>query len=113
MSHSVRVYDPPMCCSTGVCGPSVDPNLVRIARDLNWLRTQGIDVERYNLAHEPEAFVDDPCVVEALTRDPDALPLTLIDGKIVARGAYPSRADLCAPLGIEPPDETLGLRVIG
>jgi arsenite methyltransferase len=53
----LQVFDPPMCCSSGVCGPSVDPRLPRFAADLDWLRNQGVQVERFNLAHQPQAFV--------------------------------------------------------
>ncbi len=52
----VRVFDPPMCCSTGVCGPSVDPDLARFSADLDWLKKEGVRVERYNLSQEPGAF---------------------------------------------------------
>ena len=38
----LAVYDPPMCCSTGVCGPAVDPVLPRVAADLDWLKRQGV-----------------------------------------------------------------------
>jgi len=31
----IQVLDPPRCCSTGVCGPNVDPELVRFAADLD------------------------------------------------------------------------------
>ncbi|MDH3390414.1 MAG: arsenic metallochaperone ArsD family protein, partial [Desulfobulbaceae bacterium] len=30
----IEIYDPPMCCPTGVCGPNVDPELVQFAADL-------------------------------------------------------------------------------
>jgi hypothetical protein len=33
----LEVYDPAMCCSTGVCGPEVDPALVTFAADLKWV----------------------------------------------------------------------------
>jgi arsenite methyltransferase len=49
----VQVYDPPMCCSSGVCGPEVDPTLVRFNADFHWLANQGIAVERYNPAQQP------------------------------------------------------------
>ena len=45
---TVRIYDKPMCCSTGVCGPQVDPVLPRFASDLEWLKSQGHEVERFN-----------------------------------------------------------------
>ena len=27
----IEIFDPAMCCSTGVCGPGVDPELLRMA----------------------------------------------------------------------------------
>ena len=59
MSVTIRVFDPAMCCSTGVCGPSVDPELARFAADLDWLKKQGVTVERFNLSQQPAAFADD------------------------------------------------------
>lgn len=53
--NKVEVFDPPICCSTGVCGPSVDSALVRFSTDLHWLANQRIAVERYNLAQQPRA----------------------------------------------------------
>lgn len=53
----LQVFDPAMCCSTGVCGPHVDPQLPRFSADLEWLGTQGVEVERYNLAQQPRVFV--------------------------------------------------------
>lgn len=99
----VQVYDPSMCCSTGVCGPSVDPALARFAADLNWLHSEGIEVERYNLSQQPAAFSSSRTVREALQKDGTAcLPLILIDGNIAFHGAYPTRQHLAAALGIEP-----------
>mgnify|MGYP006202186647 CR=1 FL=1 len=53
----ILVLDPEQCCATGVCGPDVDPKLVQIAADLRWLTAQGVVVERFNFAPQPEAFV--------------------------------------------------------
>ena len=72
---------------TGVCGPSVDPVLPRFAADLDWLRAQGVTVERYNLAQQPAAFVEHDDVKEALQNGSDAcLPLLRVNGAIVSRG---------------------------
>ena len=49
----LEVFDPPMCCSSGVCGPKVDPVLPRFAADLEWMKSQGVAVSRYNLAQLP------------------------------------------------------------
>ena len=36
------IYDPAMCCSTGLCGVSIDPELLRIATVINKLKENGI-----------------------------------------------------------------------
>jgi hypothetical protein len=92
---SVKVFDPAMCCSTGVCGPAVDPELVRFAADLDWLAGEGVSVERFNLSQQPDAFVAHAEVTQALREHGDgALPLILVDGRKVIEGAYPSREQL-------------------
>ncbi len=99
----VEVFDPPMCCSTGVCGPKVDPVLVRFAADLHWLANQKIAVERYNLAQQPQAFAASAVVKSALKEyGNDCLPLILVDGSIVSRGSYPTREKLARLAGVEP-----------
>ena len=98
----VEVFDPPMCCSTGVCGPKVDPALVRFGADLHWLANQRIAVERYNLAQQPQAFAANALVKSALQEHGnDCLPLVLLDGAIVSQGRYPSRDELAQLAGIE------------
>ncbi|MFT5323849.1 MAG: hypothetical protein ACI8P0_001703 [Planctomycetaceae bacterium] len=93
----VEVYDKPMCCSTGICGPQVDPVLPRFAADLDWLKSQGHEVERSNLAQQPAAFVANEAVREALTREGvGCLPVIVVDGEIVSRASYPTRDQLKA-----------------
>lgn len=100
----LEVFDPAMCCSTGVCGPAVDPKLVRFAADLEWLATTGVEVRRYNLAQEPAAFAGNPIVQQALVAEgPGCLPLLVVDGRIVARATYPSREILGELAGVRPP----------
>jgi hypothetical protein len=100
------VYDPPMCCSTGICGPAVDPILPRIAADLDWLKRQGVWVERYNLAQQPQAFVSNPTVTAALREyGNDCLPLILVDDRVVSRGTYPDRAKLASWAGVQIDEE--------
>ncbi len=93
----LQVFDPAMCCSTGVCGPSVDPALARFAADLEWAKSKGVEVERYNLAREVSAFTSNPIVKTALnSRGSKCLPLILLDGTVVAEGAYPTREELAS-----------------
>jgi len=99
----LEVYDPAMCCSTGVCGPDVDPMLVRVAADLKWLQEQGVEVQRFNLSQSPAAFVQNEQVKQALTdRGEAALPMVLAGGLIVATGRYPERNELAALAGLAP-----------
>lgn len=100
---TLEVFDPPMCCSSGVCGPDVDPVLPRFAADLDWLATQGAQVHRFNLAQQPKAFADSQAVRAALQEHGnDALPLILVDGAIATHGRYPDRAELAALAGVAP-----------
>lgn len=100
MSISIRVFDPAMCCSTGVCGPSVDPDLARFAADVDWLQKQGVSVERYNLSSQPGAFAETLAVKEALARGVEVLPLVLVGDRVVVEGTYPSRETLAALAGL-------------
>lgn len=97
----IDVFDPPMCCSSGVCGPQVDPLLAAFAADVDWLMTQGVTVTRHNLAQEPQAFVSNAVVQQTLQHEGDAcLPLLLVNGEIAARGAYPRRDELARLAGL-------------
>jgi Arsenical resistance operon protein ArsD len=99
--HKLEVFDPPMCCSTGVCGPSVDPKLVRFAADLEWLKSKGIEINRTNLAQEPGAFVHNLTLKKALnSHGMKCLPLLVLDGEIITTGGYPSREELARHAGV-------------
>jgi hypothetical protein len=100
---TLKVFDPPLCCSTGVCGPEADDVLVTFSGALRWLQRQGVTVERYNPASNPDVFMDTAIVYDALMREgQDVLPLVLVDGEIAYRGEYPSRDDLAQLVGLEP-----------
>lgn len=100
---AVRVFDPAMCCSTGICGPSVDPQLARFAADLAWLKSQGVSVERFNLSQQPAAFAGDAAAKEALeTKGEAGLPLVKVNDEVKSSGTYPTRDELAAWAGIGP-----------
>ena len=91
-----------MCCSTGVCGPSVDPALVSFAADLDWIKRLGVTVERYNLSQQPAAFVGNPVVKDMLSKEGnDCLPLIMVDGSVAFKGKYPTREMLAGFANIE------------
>ena len=113
----LEVFDPPLCCPTGVCGPSVDPELVRFSADLAWLSEQGIGVERFNLAQQPQAFAANPRVAALLGEaGVAALPLVLCAGEVITTGSDPSREALATAAGlptiVKAEPARTGLRVI-
>jgi hypothetical protein len=96
---SIEVFDPAMCCSTGV--PSVASKLARFAADLEWLTGQGAAVARATLSQEPEKFMACSLVREAVsTQGAAALPVVLVDGRLRSTGRYPLRAELARWTGI-------------
>ena len=89
---NLQIYDPPMCCSTGICGPEVDPDLVNFAAVLSQLTNAGVKVERYNLGQQPMAFVQNPSVKSLLdTEGAEVLPLIFWDGEVHLKGRYPTK----------------------
>lgn len=98
---TIHVFDPAMCCSTGICGPSVDEQLVRFAADLDWLKSHGVQVERFNLSQQPAAFAADVEVRDALqAKGEAALPLIKVNADVQSMGMYPSRGQLAKWAGV-------------
>ncbi|MBP7178961.1 MAG: arsenite efflux transporter metallochaperone ArsD [Moraxellaceae bacterium] len=97
----LEVFDPAMCCSTGVCGVEVDPVLAQFSADLKWVAEQGIHVERHNLGQEPQAFAANPTVLKEIETGLDRLPIILLNGHVITTGVYPSRQQLAQKLDIK------------
>jgi hypothetical protein len=97
----VQVFDPALCCSSGVCGSDVDQKLVDFSADVDWAKQHGLVIERLNLAQQPMAFAENLAVKNLLERSGEsALPITLLDGEVAFAGRYPSRDDLARWIGI-------------
>ncbi len=93
--HTIQIFDPPLCCSSGVCGTEVDQALVDFAAAVAWAKRNGAHIERFNLAQEPLAFTQNPTVAAFLARSgAEALPLVLLNGQITLAGRYPHRGEL-------------------
>lgn len=98
---TIQIFDPALCCSTGVCGVEVDQVLVSASADLAWAKQQGAQIARFNLAQQPMAFAENQTVRAFLERSgPDALPLVLVDGEVALAGRYPNRAELARWSGV-------------
>jgi len=104
------IFDPAMCCSTGVCGPAVNPDLLRVSTVINRLKKKDIVVERYNLTTDPQAFVDNKIVNQLLSSDGvDILPVTILDSVVVKTKQYPTNAEFSKLLDV--PEEYLKTKV--
>lgn len=105
----LSIYDPSMCCSSGVCGPSVDPVLVQLTSDLEWLKKRGVAVERHNLSQQPADFAANAAVRDALQEEgQDCLPLVFADTHRVASRFYPTREQFAKIFGLEPDASACG-----
>lgn len=97
----LQVFDPALCCSTGVCGVEVDQALVGFAADVDWAKQNGVQIERFNLAQQPMEFAENSVVKAFLERSGvEGLPLILLDGEIAMAGRYPTRKELARFAGI-------------
>ena len=95
----IEIFDPAMCCPTGLCGTNIDPELMRIAVVIETLKKQGIIVTRHNLRDEPQVYVSNKTVNEHLQKyGADALPITLVDGEIAK--TYPTTKQMSEWTGI-------------
>lgn len=92
---TIRVFEPALCCNTGVCGDDVDQALVDFTADLNAVKGAGADIARTNLGTDPQAFTANPQAVAFVqTAGSEGLPLTLVDDVTVLTGRYPTREEL-------------------
>lgn len=104
---TMKIFEPAMCCPTGICGVGVDPELLRISTVLNTLKEKGFEVQRYNLTSAPMEFVNNKAVADFLNKfGPDKLPVITVDDFIVISGRYPSNEEFTDWLELDP--ELLG-----
>lgn len=100
--NKLEVFEPAMCCSTGVCGPSVDEDVLLITSVVNSLNTvEGYEAVRYNLSDSPQEFVNNTAVSQILQEQfATALPMTLVNGEVKKPGAYPTLDEIAEYTGV-------------
>jgi hypothetical protein len=97
----MQIFEPAMCCSTGLCGVGIDPELLRISTVLNTLKNNGVEIERFNLSSVPMEFIQNKTVNKFINeKGVEGLPVTVVDGEIVVEGRYPSNEEIVKLLGI-------------
>lgn len=91
----IEIFDPPMCCSTGLCGPTLDQTLIDVGEMISELQNEGYRVERYQMTTHPQAFLSNP-EVKRLVREKqlEILPIVIVRGKILTTGKYPTRLEI-------------------
>ena len=100
---TIQVFDPALCCSSGVCGADIDQSLVNFSADIAWAKQNGVQIERFNLAQQPMAFAENGAVKAFLELSgEEALPVVLVNGEVALAGRYPNRAELTRWAGILP-----------
>lgn len=98
---TIKVFEGPLCCNTGVCGPDPAQALVEFTADARWVSDQGVRLTRANLAQDPAAFAADGLAVAFLqSAGAEALPLVIVDGMTVLTGRYPTRSELARYAGL-------------
>ena len=97
----IEIFDPAMCCPTGLCGTNINPELMRIAVVIETLKRQGVDVARHNLRDEPQLYVSNKTINDYLQlHGAEALPITLVDGEVVLSKTYPTTKQMSEWSGI-------------
>ena len=102
----MKIYEPAMCCSTGVCGVSPDEELMRVSTVVEKLLKNGADIKRYNLSNAPQEFVDNKKINDILNEQGEnELPIILVDEQVVITGRYTSNEEFSKYLNLEIKDE--------
>jgi len=99
--RKIEIFDPAMCCATGVCGPAIDPELLRIAVAIDNLKEKGVDISRHGLSNEPMEFIKNQVINDLLQKEgAEILPVTLLDGQVAKTKGYPTNQEFSDWLGI-------------
>ena len=98
----MQIFEPAMCCSTGLCGVGVDPELLRISTVSDNLKKNGVEIERFNLSNSPQEFINNKNINKFINdKGVDELPATVLDGEIVIKGRYPTNDEIEKLLGVQ------------
>lgn len=90
----VTILDPVLCCTSGLCGSTIDEALVQTSANVKWLRSLGHDVHRHSLSNDAVSFKDYPSAIEKIQHDGiESLPYILINNRLVLTGRYPEKAE--------------------
>lgn len=102
MKNKIVIFDPPMCCSSGLCGPNPDQTLIDLQSLVTELQKSGVEVERFIITQSPEKFKENPEVIKLIQdNDLKILPVTTLNGKVVKKSSYPTPSEFSSWLKID------------
>jgi hypothetical protein len=90
----IEIFEPALCCATGVCGPEPDAVLVHFGEVMRRVETElvgRVALTRTLLNQQPMRFTQVPVVFDIIkSRGVSALPIVVVNGSIVLEGSYPT-----------------------
>jgi hypothetical protein len=99
MTH-IEIFEPALCCATGVCGPEPDETLVRFGETVRRTETELAGravLTRTLLNQQPMRFTQVPPVFDIIKRKGvSALPVVVVNGSVALEGAYPTFEQIVA-----------------
>jgi hypothetical protein len=87
----LRIYEGPMCCSTGICGPEPDKVLIEFNETLQKIQREfnDVNVVRASISFNVNLFLEKNEIIELVKEQgPEVLPITMINGSIIAKQCY-------------------------
>ena len=95
----IEFFDPPLCCPTGLCGPTLDQTLLDVNEMILTLQGENLRVARYQMTSHPNAFLENAAVMKLLReKQLGILPITVVHGRVMKAGAYPTLEEVQAAL---------------
>ena len=93
----LEIFEPSLCCETGVCGPEPDKALIDLQNTIQILKKVRVETKRYAINQAPLVFVQNVVVRDFIKANgPGKLPLVLLDSQIIKTGGYPTTDELKA-----------------
>ncbi len=95
--RTLKIFEPAVGCLTGACSPDAQDTAGAFEEQLAALSSRGVEVQRFNLGHDPDEFASQPLVKAAIRQHGMAcLPMVLLDGQVLRAGGYPTADELLA-----------------
>lgn len=89
--NNLIIYEGAMCCSTGVCGPEPDKELIEFNETLKKINKEfsDLDITRASLSVDVKMFLENKEIFQLVKGNgQEILPITTINGEIIAKERY-------------------------